>query len=150
MKLKTKLTSMFGTKIVVPVNGEIEINENGEIEVEDQVGHLLLQGEDWISLDAKNDSSDEEEEDLDANEEDNEEDENDAENAKNDASKLNSKKDGEVEMSEFQTELGKMELQELVDLAKNSKLKGYNLFAKDASKMRIFLKKKLEQANTNE
>lgn len=142
MILKTRLTSMFGAKIIVPIAGEVEINAQGEIDVDENVAHLLLQGEDWHAPAlAKSDDggSDEDEEDDDKGE-------NVAENAKNNAPATSATSEKEVELSEFEKQLDAMNLEELVDLAKTSKLKGYNLFAKDASKMRVFLKKKLEQA----
>lgn len=153
MILKTRLASMFGAKIIVPIAGEVEINAQGEIDVDENVAHLLLQGEDWHAPAlAKSDDggSDEEDDTSDLEDETDEEDddkgENVAENAKNNAPATPAASEKEVELSEFEKQLDAMNLEELVDLAKTSKLKGYNLFAKDASKMRVFLKKKLEQA----
>jgi len=42
--------------------------------------------------------------------------------------------------------LDELDLPELIDMAKTAKLKGYNLFAKDAPKMRAFLRKKMKDA----
>lgn len=42
--------------------------------------------------------------------------------------------------------LDELELPDLIEMAKEAKLKGYNLFTKDAAKMRAFLRKKLKAA----
>lgn len=54
--------------------------------------------------------------------------------------------DEETDLSDDKVEdgLAELDLAALVDIAKEAKLKGYNLFAKDAAKMRAFLRKKIK------
>jgi hypothetical protein len=119
MLLRTKIRTMFGKAIILPKIGEVEISEQGTIEVEDSIASLLLDGDNWEQIEQSED------EDEDAPDEDGDEDE-------------------EADNVELSSKIDSMSLEDMLLLAKEANLKGFNLFSKDASKMRIFLKKKLQ------
>jgi hypothetical protein len=121
MLLRTKIRTMFGKAIILPKIGEVEISEQGTIEVEDSIASLLLDGDNWEQIE----QSENEDENEDAPDEDGDEDE-------------------EADNVELSSKIDSMSLEDMLLLAKEANLKGFNLFSKDASKMRIFLKKKLQ------
>jgi predicted RNase H-like nuclease (RuvC/YqgF family) len=141
MLLKTKLNHVIGTILILPIIGETEIPENGIIELEDEVANLLLDGDNWeevVEEEIKEELEEEEEEDDVEEEELEEEEEEDGEDGVGD--------EKSEDNDSLNDKIDKLGLEDLINLAKESNLKGYNLFMKDVEKMRAFLKKKLEEA----
>lgn len=130
MILKTKIVGMFGTSIILPIAGEIEVSNQGEIDVDQEVATLLLQGTDWETSESDQITDDNSGTDDLSEEE---------------KKALEDSKKAGISDKEIEDALNGMDLDALVELAKTSKMKGYNLFAKDKSKMVVFLKKKMEE-----
>lgn len=113
MQVKSKNVNSQNTTLNMPIDGEVEV-VNGIAEVSDELGNLLLGNPaDWELVEGEIEELDEEDED----------------------------KGGDDKTAD--DGLDKLELADLVEMAKGANLKGYNLFAKDAAKMRAFLRKKL-------
>ena len=133
LTLKSKEKSIYGKNINLPIIGETLVSKDGEIEVDEYVAKLLLNGDNWTLV---QDEEEEEENDQDdaekgLNEGEEEEEENDEE------------EEDEVDEQKIKDHLDTLTLDQMVDLAKESSLKGYNLFKGDAKKMKAFLLKKL-------
>jgi hypothetical protein len=122
MQIKTNLDAFKNVKLQLPVVGETEVID-GIIDVPDEVAELLLIGDNWSKIE------------LVANE---------AENTQllTELGEVKSE-DGDVGIED---DLAKLNLDEMIKLATDAKLKGFQLFLKDESRMRAFLRKKLKAA----
>ena len=137
MLLKTNQTLLYGQKINLPIVGEVEIDENGQLDIDEEVAVLLLQSDGWDIV--QDDIEIQQSQDLGGG---------NTGTVKTIISdeKSNKAKDlsPEIEDSEFSKELDNMSLEDMISMAKEAKLTGYNLFMKDKSKMKVFLLKKLK------
>lgn len=143
MLLRTKLQAMFGLAITLPTIGETTVSKDGIIEVEDEeIASMLLNGENWTQCDViEEDDTYEEEED----ENDDENDQDEEEDTEEDLEDDEEEDDGQLSDEEkILKAVETMSLEDMIQMAKDSKLSGYNLFKKDEKKMRVFLAKKLQ------
>jgi hypothetical protein len=125
--LKSKQKDIYEKVINLPIIGEVLVTKDGEIEVDEYVAKLLLNGDNWEIVQG------EEEKD---------------ENTQNHAGKTLNEGGNEEEEEDYENEkinkqLEALSLEEMVNLAKESNIAGYNLFKSDEKKMRTFLLKKM-------
>lgn len=119
-----KLQSTRGLKNtlrILPTLGETAIDANGQIDIEDeQLANSLIETGNWVSLEEEEPEEEEPEEDVE--QEDEEEEDN---------------------TPDVKALLDKMTLADMLKLAKESKVKGYEAHKGNAKALRAFLKTKL-------
>lgn len=137
--LRSKEKSIHGKNIILPLIGETLVNKDGEIEVDEYVAKLLLNGDNWsIVQDEEEEAEDEQKSDKNLSEDDQDEEEEDDNEEEDDEDDTETEDEQKIK-----DHLETLTLEQMVDLAKESNLKGYNLFKSDEKKMRAFLLKKM-------
>lgn len=119
MKIKVNRNHHYGKKLVVPILGEVEVSEKGEIEIEDEeIARMLVEkGSKSFSL-AKGETGVK--------------------------TQKKAKKEKTTEEGTEADELEGMSLKDLISIAKESKLQGWQILSKNPEKLKAWLTKKLK------
>lgn len=164
VKLKTDNAALFGTKLNIPVDGEISISKSGIIIVSEEASKFLLSSHDGSFYDpeqeneeddentsnksgkqekGKNDDEDGGEDDTDDDsDQDKDEEDNDEDEEQDDEEEESEDEDEEEDET---TNLESLELDELIQLAKDAGIKepSYRKFKNDKDGMVKFLSERL-------
>lgn len=121
MLLRTKLAKHANVKMNLPIVGEVQL-VNGIVDVPEHV-HKLMIGDglnEWTS----------------------------GEQSAVEDTKNSLKKDDQIDHTpdQFEEMVGSLSFEEVVDLAKEAKIKSYQLFAKNEQALRTYVIKKLREA----
>lgn len=147
MKLKTDKPELFGTKLNIPVDGEISISKSGIVIVSEEAASFLINNHDGsfynpdeeVEDDQKDDASDDNKENEDNGGQDDNSDDTDDENEDEEEDESDNEDEDET------TDLNTLELDELIQLAKDAGIKepSYRKFKNDKDGMVKFLSEKL-------